>query len=207
MKNLFMLLTAIISTHFSFGQNFPNPQNFEIEVCYQTDDNECFFEAPEYSYIFRYQFEAPDVTDIESELVGYNIYYENEFLLFTEETDFQTLISGGIGEYYVTALYSEPDGESDSSNIVVLDDSYFPLEINEYKKLGVFVSPNPINSNEKIKINSSIPINKILIFEALGQKIIETKNSTIQLKDQKTGIYFMTIKTSEGSFTEKIIIK
>ncbi len=67
--------------------------------------------------------------------------------------------------------------------------------------------PNPVSNIVQIKANSNIK--QISVFNYLGQQIYQNKpnslNSEIDVFEWNAGIYFITIKTTNGIYTEKLI--
>ncbi|MCD4793337.1 MAG: T9SS type A sorting domain-containing protein [Bacteroidales bacterium] len=209
MKKIIILINLTMIFSLVYSQEFPSPENFEIEVCYNNPYGTCGFEYPEYSYVYTYQFNTPDTAGIEADLIEYNIYFDNysdTSLIHTILDTIYTVSNFGIGQYYVTAVYSDPDGESSPSNIVELTDDDFPLFIeNSDLQKEILIYPNPTNG--KINILISEQIEKITICDISGKVILKTTRKEINLSEQKTGTYFLKIETATSILTEKIIIK
>ncbi len=62
--------------------------------------------------------------------------------------------------------------------------------------------PNPTNGN--VNINSREDIN-VVVYNSVGDSVLKTKSSTLDLKDLPHGIYFVTINTNRSSKTIKLI--
>jgi len=71
------------------------------------------------------------------------------------------------------------------------------------------IYPNP--SNGMFMLNSKITNGEISICNILGEIVFSSKinsaETTIDLSDAAVGVYFVSVKTEKGSFTEKIIIE
>ncbi|MEZ4875741.1 MAG: T9SS type A sorting domain-containing protein [Flavobacteriaceae bacterium] len=67
------------------------------------------------------------------------------------------------------------------------------------------VYPNP--SDTQFTIAYDREIDSIQLFNVFGQKVIETKNKTIQVENIKPGIYFLKVYSEERILTKKIMIK
>ena len=136
-------------------------------------------------------------------------------------------------EYYVKAVYSNPDGISDPSNIVtatptdvsVIDDDLPPLKT---ELIGNF--PNPFNPETTIVFSIGTPpsvredkggVNiQIDIYNIKGQKIKSLINTIYNAGTHKTiwngtdqtgnpvssGIYFVTMKTDEYSAIRRMTL-
>jgi hypothetical protein len=76
-------------------------------------------------------------------------------------------------------------------------------------KNNITIFPNPNNSIFSVK--SEKMISKIEIHTSLGEKVYSTKvnaeKADLNLNEQATGIYFITIYSGEDKYTEKIIIQ
>lgn len=65
------------------------------------------------------------------------------------------------------------------------------------------VYPNP--SNGIFNIQTTENINKIAVYNTLGQKVLEGNTLTIDLTNQPSGIYFAELVSSQGKSIQKII--
>src|SRR5690606_1573866 len=152
MKLKFILLLVIIFGVKSFGQ-INQVENLTWSHWYDYPNN--FFEL---------QWEAP--TQPHDELVGYNIYRNNEWFRFQTETSLYNLYSDVHGfisncdidfltvdnqnqpyesaiSVHVTAVYNPNHIESDYSQTVFVEG--FMLSINDHIKSKTTVFPNPTN--------------------------------------------------------------
>lgn len=69
-------------------------------------------------------------------------------------------------------------------------------------KLGMSVSPNPVNNI--LTIESEDQIKDVRIFDALGKLTVETKEKEIDVSRMKLGIYFIHVTTNQGTRVMKI---
>lgn len=77
------------------------------------------------------------------------------------------------------------------------------LNTNSFSDFSVF--PNPTAGI--LNVRSAISIESIEIFSLEGRKIKEAKNSILDISDLSSGIYLLKVKTEEGKFGTKKIIK
>jgi len=85
-------------------------------------------------------------------------------------------------------------------NDILSSNSYSFLEKN------IHVFPNPTNGLLHIKPNNFLEILEIKLYNTLGTNIkINLSNESIDLSDINSGIYFLSIKTSKGIITKKIM--
>lgn len=115
------------------------------------------------------------------------------------------------GTYYI-GLRAVSDA---GAYLLIVDD--FKLEkstsINEMNAQNVFgISPNPANAQAVISINK--PENtsaSIQLINTLGQCVYQVSSQKneyhLNLNQYDTGMYLVVVKTSEGQFTQKLIIE
>ncbi len=83
---------------------------------------------------------------------------------------------------------------------ILSSNSYSFLE----KNIDVF--PNPTNGLLHIESNNLFEILEVTLYNTLGTTIeINPSNESIDLSDINTGIYFLSVKTSKGMITKKIV--
>ncbi|WP_288955508.1 leucine-rich repeat domain-containing protein [uncultured Polaribacter sp.] len=82
-----------------------------------------------------------------------------------------------------------------------------PLKItNFYNNLRVEFYPNPASKEIKIELNNSI-LKEVTIYNNLGQLIIQSKEQIINTSKLRTGMYSVTVETSKGKSTKKLVIQ
>ena len=83
---------------------------------------------------------------------------------------------------------------------ILSSSSYSFLEKN------IHIFPNPTNGLIHIESNNRIEFLEITLYNALGKTIkINLSNESINLSDISSGIYFLSIRTSKGMITKKIM--
>lgn len=70
---------------------------------------------------------------------------------------------------------------------------------------AVAIYPNPATDTLTIHVNAEMTIQTILIFNRLGQKIIDTTLTTIDVSQLPAGTYFLKLITQNGQKTQKFI--
>lgn len=102
--------------------------------------------------------------------------------------------------FQVASLQFDPNKNIISkNNMVTLANSSFEIE----KTIAVY--PNPVKDNLHIQLPSNINLEKVIIFNSLGQKMLESSASDFSTSSLSTGIHYVQIITSEGTFNKKII--
>jgi polyhydroxybutyrate depolymerase len=83
---------------------------------------------------------------------------------------------------------------------ILSSSSYSFLEKN------IHIFPNPTNGLIHIESNNQFEFFEITLYNALGETIkINLSNESIDLSDISSGIYFLSIRTSKGMITKKIM--
>jgi len=82
------------------------------------------------------------------------------------------------------------------------------------KKVSLFnemkIYPNPTDDKIYFKFNKNVPIEKVVIFNLFGQKIIETsgENKEVDINSLNKGVYLLHVNTESGEvYSKKIIVK
>ena len=211
MKTILGIL-LVMSSMTAFSQ-FPGPTNFDFSYEYIMID-ESGYCAGQWvagpTYCSHFTWTTPDTNFTNSTLEYYNLYYysyntlDTTILTNTTDTYFNMQI-GIMGEIWVTAVYSNPDGESEPSNIIINEDLPISVEENQLEnELNILYD----NINQKIKIVNGKDISRINIFNNQG-KLIETEkriNESINIDHLRKGLYIIEIiKDNQEAIRQKII--
>ena len=198
---------------------FPSPQNFHTSVYYIKwgESGFCAGESVIGPYhCTNFRWEEPNLSETESQLMGYRIYYYpsleelteipfSEGQIITQTVSIDIEIGDGFTGYaWVTAIYSEPDGESAPSNVKKFDP--LPLVINENENKTYSIVYN--NQMKTIEIIGIENITSIDIFGIDGRFITASELNNIDVKHLTNGIYIVKITTKTGKIiSDKLIIK
>ncbi|WP_298309291.1 M1 family aminopeptidase [Flavobacterium sp.] len=102
--------------------------------------------------------------------------------------------------FAITGANFDPEKDIISkNNTVTLGNENFDLE----KAIALY--PNPVSNELHIQIPINISIEKVIIFNSLGQKTIESNELDLSVNQLSSGVHFVQIQTSEGTFHKKII--
>jgi len=89
---------------------------------------------------------------------------------------------------------------------VYLTEQTLTLDVDRFDNSEFLVYPNPTGS--KVSIDSSLPIDKIHVYDMTGQAIGRYKGiSEIDISTYASGVYIFRIYGSDGSFVIKKIVK
>jgi len=186
---------------------FNPPQNFEVYSVYLGYETEFFL-----------SWEAPDTSNTTG-FAGYNVYRYDSLIEYTVFTEFAEILPpywGGLDQmcYYVTAVYINPDGESEPTEELC---DYFLTGIDDHIKNEDFMRvesyPNPFTGD--VHFSFAFQDNKykgeLQIFDIKGDIIlsinIDSPQKTISFCGLKAGIYFYRVLTESGMSQVRKMVK
>lgn len=107
-----------------------------------------------------------------------------------------------ITTYYVKAL-TDYGFTTKAITIVV---SAAPLGVSEFKESAkITVYPNPTTDFVTVSLSNDAAIQKISVYNNLGQLVRSENKNTVSLQNLANGNYYLTIFTAEGNYSKKII--
>ncbi|MGG7035619.1 MAG: M1 family aminopeptidase [Flavobacterium sp.] len=101
----------------------------------------------------------------------------------------------------VTSIEFDPD-----KNIIAKNNTT-TLGIKKAVFKNIRLYPNPAKDQLSIELPSSITLEKVIIYNNLGQMIYKGNNTTISLENLTIGTYYIELTTSAGKHKEKFIKK
>ena len=114
-------------------------------------------------------------------------------------------------EYYVGIEVEDCQESRSITEIVELRSNLLNLGVlsnNEFDISDkVTIYPNPADDYINIKLEGSLELINIEIYNGLGQIIMTTKDLIISTRDLESGIYFLKVKTNNGISLKNIIVK
>ena len=214
MKIKLILFTLFVCAfnYNSFGQNNPI-ENLTWSHWYEFPRN-----------FFQLNWEEP--AQPHDELIGYNIYKNNELYRFQTGTsiyNFWTSIMGVVTncdgeafllqnnfepypngfEIHVTAVYNPEGNESGYLQTVFDEGLLLPTKSFINKKTMVY--PNPTNGILNV-VNENFE--KIIVYDVSGKVVGNfVTNSQIDLSNLSKGLYLVKLFSGKGIFVEKIVIE
>lgn len=99
------------------------------------------------------------------------------------------------------------DGNGASSGQVRVFDLSDLLSTEEFTSSTFSLYPNPATTQVTIEIPQESTLEKITIYNSLGQQILTSRNTTINTATLSQGIYSVEVKTNQGSSSKKLIIQ
>lgn len=104
--------------------------------------------------------------------------------------------------YYVKA--STDYGFTTKAITIVV--SAAPLGVSDFKESAkITVYPNPTTDFVTVSLSNAAAIQKISVYNNLGQLVRSENKNTVSLQNLANGNYYLTIFTAEGNYSKKII--
>lgn len=213
MKKQLILLGLLLSL--SVYAQFPKPTNFGFSFIYmrmgqQTTCGTGSEDIGSGSYCSYFEWNTPDTSATTSHLEGYKVYYRNKndnsitVLSNLTDTSFHQRV-GIMGKVWVTAIYSNPAGESSISNEI--ENLGLPINLNEVKQTsGKTVIYNTNTQSLTLKnVDNSQSVSIIDANGRLIRKIINRK--VIDVSDLNPGLYFVVYSDLELKISKDKFIK
>jgi len=218
MKTQSLLLGLLLSL--SVYAQFPEPKNFGFACSYITIDqigtcgdwkNGFPPEITGPAYCSYFEWSSPDTSTTTAHLDGYKLYYQykndNSITVLSTLTDTSLYKPIGIiGDVWVTAIYSNPAGESSKSNIVA--NMELPISLDKTKLISdesVFYD----KYTQTITLKNGEYSQLVSIIDANGKMLRTMKSSqVIDVSDLSPGLYFVEysdieLNTSRYKFIKK----
>ncbi|VAW10371.1 hypothetical protein MNBD_BACTEROID03-1052 [hydrothermal vent metagenome] len=121
------------------------------------------------------------------------------------EVDVNSPLAGSSNTTITHDVYGNP--RSNPATLGAVENIDIPLSTND-EGFNNLVSIIPIPTNEYFSINLKNEIlEKVVLYNELGQKLIETISNKVDVSNLSSGIYFVKITTQSGKMAAKKIIK
>jgi len=78
------------------------------------------------------------------------------------------------------------------------------LQLND--KYCISIYPNPATDNISIVLSEDIKDYQISLINALGQTMLQTQSTKVDVSSIPDGLYFLSIKSDQGEFNKRVII-
>ena len=114
-----------------------------------------------------------------------------------------TALSSDANVVAIGAFNNDANGP-DSGHVRVFDLAAL-LSVDEVLNSQINIFPNPANNQFHIELLNSSKLDKVNIYNHLGQHVKSTTNLVIDISKYATGMYYVEINTSNGSVVKKLI--
>ncbi len=110
------------------------------------------------------------------------------------------------GETLVIGAYGNSDNGSFAGHTRIFDVSGL-LSVKEQTILNFKLYPNPTNNQFTIQLNNSSVIEKVSIYNMLGQEVLASKEIVVNTSGLTSGTYIVAIETNQGEAFKTLIIE
>lgn len=191
---------------------FPSPKNFDYRLTYiELDqwgvcDGETVY-GPSYCSSFSWQL--PDTSLTEAQLESFELFdiVSNDTIFIHSLTDTVYITTTPYeGDLFVIAVYSNPSGRSEPSNIV--NNPGIPIGIDE-TDFESDISLIQYPEKDFLLINTNTEIKLVRIINLNGQPVYEERNENFQIYigNLKSGIYIIELMDLNNHFLRKKFTK
>ena len=77
----------------------------------------------------------------------------------------------------------------------------------DFAMQSIQLYPNPASAVLNISLPSSVTVTRANVYNAIGQLVLSTDNTEINVEALSSGVHFIKVETSEGTFTKKFVKK
>jgi hypothetical protein len=109
-------------------------------------------------------------------------------------------------QFIVNVPFVVTDVDFDPNRHIISRNNSATLGLNTLDMANVIqLIPNPTAADLKVEYPSNLNIENIQIYSNLGQLVLETQNSLLNVASLSNGVYYLTITATEGTFHKKFI--
>ncbi len=149
--------------------------------------------------IIELKWEAPETEDV----THYEIYRDTELIATTEELSFtENDLENGTYYYNVRPVYEDCYGAISGKEVT------YTVNVDEINTIDVTIYPNPAKDFVILSTVNSQQ-STVKIYNAIGMLMdeieIDSEELEINLSDYNPGVYFVNIKSENGTVVKKIV--
>ena len=103
----------------------------------------------------------------------------------------------------ITSIEFDPERHliAAASSTIALGNQSFDLES------AVSIYPNPSSDVLHIQMPTTSILEKVIVYNNLGQKVIENSTLDFSVSNLSTGVHYVDIQTTDGTYHKKFIKK
>jgi hypothetical protein len=191
----------------------------KLGMSYQFPDNKTI-NAGESIYLagnattFRYRYDATAFDSFSRDLSNksQNLVLADAFGNVIDQVEYMDTApwpESADGDGFYLELINEDSDNSLASNWRATSDETLSINTTKITKVRFNVYPNP--AKDKLKLNASLSIQKIMIFNPLGQQIKELnvnfESGEINISELNKGMYFLNLQLENGTIVSTKIFK
>lgn len=186
---------------------FPSPNFFQIGIGYIRMDEVGWCSGQLVygpNYCNQYSWQTPDTSTTSAILTEYRVYKDDQLFLLTTANGGDTL-GTFLGSFYVTALYENPSGESEASNVVVVDD--LPIATGEVQDKGKIKIGFNL-SQHCLTVDGAMNARTLGIYNLQGSQVFFTDAvpEKLELEGFAAGAYFVVVQERKGKKYSKMVL-
>ncbi|MCT4638239.1 MAG: T9SS type A sorting domain-containing protein [Bacteroidales bacterium] len=145
-----------------------------------------------------------------SGITSYKVYRDNSEVSEVSELLFKEILENADAtyKYHVTAVYSDPDGESEASNVVTIKTVKGTTSVDGSENIDVSVYPNPNNGTFRLKMNNG-DNGKWYLIDVNG-KVVQSDITTSDITTinvDKSGVYLLKVEVGNSTKIVKIVVR
>jgi ribosomal protein S6E (S10) len=120
----------------------------------------------------------------------------------------QSIALSSDGKTLIGGAPKNDNNGNDSGHVRVFDISNVVLS-NESIDLvdTINIYPNPTSKSISISLKNNTTLVQVKLYNNLGQLVLKSKETTIDVSNHSKGIYFLEVETSKGKGVKKLVIK
>ncbi|WP_298899844.1 T9SS type A sorting domain-containing protein, partial [uncultured Psychroserpens sp.] len=121
-------------------------------------------------------------------------------------------VSGAIeGVNYTTALdngtFVDENNPTAAEIQLIIDQVNATLSTQDDHLIGFKLYPNPAKNQFSIQLNTSVQLEKVTVYNTLGQKVLISEEPIVNTSKLTRGTYIVEIMTNKGKTSKKLIIE
>ena len=117
----------------------------------------------------------------------------------------QVILSSDASTVSIGAILN--DGNGNNSGHVRVYDLTGVLSVKDTPILNFSVFPNPAQNNITIQLLNDFELEKLNIYNCLGQFLSSTSSLKVNISHLSAGVYFVEVITNKGKSTKKLVIE
>ena len=115
------------------------------------------------------------------------------------------MLAGFTDSYFSGDVQSTPNGGDDFW--IVKADLTPGLSTDNFVLPNFDMYPNPVSNQITIQLNNNLKLERINIYNILGQLINSYSEKVIKTTDYSEGIYYVEVITNQGKSIKKLIVE
>lgn len=133
--------------------------------------------------------------------LGSDINGEEAFDFFGE-----SVALSNNGETLIIGAVTQRNSDTKNGYAKIFDLSEV-LSSDNFVQAHFTVYPNPVSEVLNIELDQALTLQKVVLYNNLGQQVKATDKNSIDVSSLSKGVYFVEVHTNSGKATKKVIVK